>query len=300
MAMDMVGGIPLQSLRRQAGGGIQTFGGGGGGGGASSGPARGLQSLARPQVQTMGGVPPANGGGVAAGRAPGAQQAVFAAQQNQNIQNRYQPFLNSQGGMTYATGPAPNPVGYDQSGRGYYGWGPDGPIYNPTTNYVQFGPGEGPDIPRPRNTGPAGPPPANGPEMGGQIAPLPVLPPVNDIGPIDDTEAVRAAYGRAKDVAGQQGRAAMNALMEVQGGRGIVGSGLGVNEAGGVIMAGANQLADVNREQAIQRVENERWRQGTNYQGRINQRGQDYGGRGQELERRRYNAGNLPRGQVAY
>lgn len=258
-----------------------------GGAPTSGGPLRGLQAL---------------GGAAPPGAATSyASPQVAAAQQNQNVQNRYQPFLNPMGGYSYAQGNL-NPVGQTQSGQHIYGFGPDGnPIFNPTTNYVQFGPGEGPDIPRPRNTGvtgggtgqPEGP-------MGGQISPLPAIPQVPEIGPIDDTAAVRGAYARAKDVAGQQGRAAMNALMEVQGGRGIVGSGLGVNEAGGIISEGARQLGDFNREQAIQRVENERWRQGTNYQGRINQRGQDYGGRGQELERRRWNAGNLPRGQVAY
>jgi hypothetical protein len=59
-------------------------------------------------------------------------------------------------------------------------------------------------------------------------------------------------------------------------------------------------MGDVNREQLIQRIENERWRQGQNYQGGINQRGQDFGGRGQELERRRFNAPRLPFGQYAY
>lgn len=134
--------------------------------------------------------------------------------------------------------------------------------------------------------------------MGGLIAEQPMPAPVAPIGNIDDSEAVREAYARAKDTAGQQGRAALDALMDVQGARGIVGSGIGINEAGGVIGEGARQLGDFNREQAIQRVENERWRQGTNYQGNINQRGQTMNWQNMEQGRRRYNADNSPYGHV--
>lgn len=115
------------------------------------------------------------------------------------------------------------------------------------------------------------------------LLPRPAAParpaPVAEIPYIDDTAAVQAAYNRAKDTAGQTGRAALNALMDVQGARGLLqggtNSGLGINEAGGLINAQAQMLADVNREQMIQRIENERQRQFANYQGRLNQRGQD-------------------------
>ena len=134
--------------------------------------------------------------------------------------------------------------------------------------------------------------------MGGLIGAMPMLPREGDIAPVEDAQATREAYARAKDTAGQHGRAALDALMDLQGARGIVGSGIGVNEAGGVIAEGARQLGDFNREQAIQRVENERRRQEMNYQGRINQRGQDLSWQDMELQRRRWNAQNSPYGHI--
>lgn len=161
------------------------------------------------------------------------------------------------------------------------------------------------------NTGMLGlmPPPGQGPrttqptttqETGGMIGQLPNIPTIPAPERVDDTQAAAEAYARAKDVAGRQGRAAMDALMDVQGARGIVGSGLGVNEAGGIIQEGAAQLGEFNRQQLINRIENERRRQEMIYQGGISQRGQDINQRQQELERRRYNAGRLPAGSYAY
>lgn len=92
-----------------------------------------------------------------------------------------------------------------------------------------------------------------------------------------------AAYGRAKDTAGQQGRAAMNALSDVMGARGLTGSGLSVNRAGGVIGAANSNLADVNREQLIQSLQANRARASEQFQGGIAQRGQDVSIRGQNL-----------------
>lgn len=137
-------------------------------------------------------------------------------------------------------------------------------------------------------------------ETGGMIGPLPQVDRIPPHERVDDTQAAAEAYARAKDVAGRQGRAAMDALMDVQGARGIVGSGLGVNEAGGVIQEGAAQLGEFNRQQLINRIENERRRQEMIYQGGITQRGQDINQRQQELERRRYNAGRLRPGEYAY
>ena len=162
------------------------------------------------------------------------------------------------------------------------------------------------------NQGMAGlmPPPGSGPgpttqapqapAPGGLIGPLPELERIPERERVDDTQAAREAYARAKDTAGQHGRAAMDALMDVQGARGIVGSGIGVNEAGGVIGEGARQLGEFNSQQLQQRVENERRRQEMIYQGLISQRGQDINMRNQELERRRYNAGRLNPREYAY
>jgi hypothetical protein len=264
------------------------IGGGGGGGGIHRRPVQ--QTMQRP-LQGLQAARPGAGAGMY-----GAQQAGQAALRNQSVQNRMQPFVNPMGGMTYATGPAPQPTGYDQNGRASYGWGPDGPIYNPQVDYVQLPPG-GPVIqsggmPVPSNGG-GGQPPL---PPGGQVGPFDRLPRIPEMESVDDSQAAREAYARAKDVAGSHGRAALDALMDIQGGRGIVGSGIGVNEAGGVIAEGARQLGDFNREQAIQRVENERRRREINYQGNISQRGQDYGGRGTELQRLIWNAGRSPAG----
>ncbi len=253
----------------------------------TSGPMMGLQAAG---PQTMGG----SSGGAGGTRAPYAASALA----NQRIQSNYnQPFLNGMGGYTYAEGQQPTAMGYDETGRAFYGFGPDGaPIYTPTQNYVQFGPGEGPgNIHAPRNTGPMQPQQQPG---GGLIGPFPTLPRIPDMGPVDDTQAAAEAYARAKDTAGRQGRAALDALQDVQGARGIVGSGIGVNEAGGVVGEAARQLGDFNSQQLQMRVENERRRREINYQGGINQRGQDYSGRNLEMERLRWNAGRSPSGST--
>ncbi len=275
--------------------GFGSSGAGGGGGGSAprrlnrgSGPVAGLQSSA-PQTMRSGG----GGGGLNA-----AYPGYAGNQQyNRNVMQQHSdsPFINQQGGYTYATGPAPMPVGTNGMGRNIYGWVNGQPVFTPTQNYVQFAPGEGPGTPRPQSAGPSAPNP--GP-MGGLIDAIPMMPREAEIPRIDDTEAVREAYARAKDTAGQQGRAAMDSLQDVLGARGMVNSGIGVNEAGGVIAEGARQLGDFNREQAIQRVENERQRQFANYQGRIGQRGQDMNWQQLELQRRRWNAENSPMGHI--
>ncbi len=255
-------------------------------------PLQGLQS-AQPR-QTM------YGGGGTPGRSGGAPdqmsrlQATNAALANASNDSRWAAHYNAMGRRVVPVGTPPMPVSYDNNGRAIYGWGPNGPNYTPTINYAEVDEGGGGGG---GGRGPSGPSGPSGP-MGGLIDAMPQLPKVAPIAPIDDSEAVRAAYGRAKDTAGMQGRAAMDSLMDMQGARGIVGSGLGLNEAGGVIAEGARQLGDVNRDIAERQVENERWRQGTNYQGEIGQRGQDQNWWEMELRRRMYNAGNSPTGHV--
>ncbi len=122
--------------------------------------------------------------------------------------------------------------------------------------------------------------------------------PYAQLGGVGGEDAARqAAFARAKDVAGSTGRAALNALMDVQGARGIVGSGLGLNEAGGVIGEGARQLGEVGREQLIQDLANARQRAAEAYQGSIAQRGQDVTLRGQNLQALMGLVGSFP-GQI--
>lgn len=107
-------------------------------------------------------------------------------------------------------------------------------------------------------------------------APPPLPDRIQPIAPIDDSEAWRATYGRAKETAGNQSRRALDALMEMQGARGILGGGLGISEIGSNVIGPAlNQLGDVNRQLAEQSYAAEVDRQRTNYQGGINQRSQD-------------------------
>lgn len=98
-----------------------------------------------------------------------------------------------------------------------------------------------------------------------------------DFGGLSGAEdaAQSAAFARAKDQAGLIGRSASNSLAGVMGARGLTGSGLAANAAGGVINQQATQLGNVNREQAIQGANMARQRASEQYQGNITQRGQD-------------------------
>lgn len=98
-----------------------------------------------------------------------------------------------------------------------------------------------------------------------------------------DTSAARAAaFGRAKDVAGQQSQAAIKALRENMAGRGLLGSG--IESAGTAQMLGqtAAGLSDVGREQAIRDAQAAEQRAQMMYGGGITQRGQDIGAMGEQ------------------
>lgn len=113
---------------------------------------------------------------------------------------------------------------------------------------------------------------------------MPREPQVPLIPRVDDSDAWRATYGRAKETAGNQARRGLDALMEMQGARGILGGGLGINEIGQNIIGPAmNQLGDVNRQLSEQSYEAEVQRQHANAGLRMNQRGQDVTQRGQDM-----------------
>jgi hypothetical protein len=107
-----------------------------------------------------------------------------------------------------------------------------------------------------------------------------------DFGGIGGAEqaAQDAAFARAKDKAGQIGRSATNALANVYGARGLSGSGMAVNQMGGVLNEQATQLGEVNREQAIQSANIARQRASELMSAQLAQRGQDVTQRGQNIE----------------
>ena len=98
---------------------------------------------------------------------------------------------------------------------------------------------------------------------------------IESIAPIDMTAANAAIYGRAKDVAGQTGRASIDTLRGVLGETGQLGGGAEAQGVRDIVESAAGQVGDVNREIAIQNA-----RQGldvarTNQAAGITQRGQD-------------------------
>ena len=106
---------------------------------------------------------------------------------------------------------------------------------------------------------------------GGGVANLPAI-------TMPDTSAANAAaFGRAKDQAGQTARASLTALRGEMAGRGLRGSGIEAGEVGKTIARGAAGVNEFTREQAIQDAGNAADLAKQEYQGRITQRGQDIG-----------------------
>lgn len=93
----------------------------------------------------------------------------------------------------------------------------------------------------------------------------------------DTSAANAAAFGRAKDQAGQTARASLTALRNEMAGRGLRGSGIEGAEVGKTIARGAAGVNEFTREQAIQDAGNLSDQAQREYQGRITQRGQDIG-----------------------
>jgi hypothetical protein len=85
-----------------------------------------------------------------------------------------------------------------------------------------------------------------------------------------------AAFGRAKDTMGDIAKAKLTSLHEATAGRGISGGGLeGSMIAGDVINPAAGGLNELTREQYIQDLGNAQETARMNYQGGIQQRGQN-------------------------
>jgi hypothetical protein len=90
----------------------------------------------------------------------------------------------------------------------------------------------------------------------------------------DSQGAMAASFARAKDTAGQLAAASLRSLRDVFAGRGMLGSGNEGEQSRAILQAGAGQLGDVSREQAIQSSAMRERENALNYQGAIQQRGQ--------------------------
>jgi hypothetical protein len=84
-----------------------------------------------------------------------------------------------------------------------------------------------------------------------------------------------AAYGRARDAAGSEMRAAGDSLADEMSARGLAGAGLEGALLGGILQKGQGQLGEVNRELAVDRMKRADEIQTQNYQGEIGQRAND-------------------------
>jgi len=91
----------------------------------------------------------------------------------------------------------------------------------------------------------------------------------------DENAARAAAFGRAKEQAGNTAAASLKALEDVMGARGLRGSTIEGNLTGDVLTGGMHELNDLVRSQTIS--DNNRAGQisDRNYAGAITQRGQD-------------------------
>ena len=98
---------------------------------------------------------------------------------------------------------------------------------------------------------------------------------VAPVGPIDTTAADEASFARAKDVAGQTGRASLESLRGLMGETGQLGGGAETQATRDIVESAAGQVGDVNREQAIQRSERGFQTALANQQSGLTQRGQD-------------------------
>jgi hypothetical protein len=98
--------------------------------------------------------------------------------------------------------------------------------------------------------------------------------PIGGVGP--DEEAARAAaFGRAKDQAGQTALASLNALESVMAGRGMRGSSAEASGIADVIQGGQGMVADQIRSQVINDANRRAQIADRDYAGDITMRGQD-------------------------
>ena len=93
--------------------------------------------------------------------------------------------------------------------------------------------------------------------------------------PPDMSAANAAVFGRAKDQAGQTGRASLQSLRDELGATGMLGSGAEAQGVRDITQSAAGQLGDVTRDQAIQGANQQADFAQMGYQGQVAMRGQD-------------------------
>jgi hypothetical protein len=106
---------------------------------------------------------------------------------------------------------------------------------------------------------------------GGGTAPAPTA----QIAVPDTSAAMAAVFNRAKDQVGRTTTGSLTALRSALASRGLLGGGVEGGATAKTITAGAGQLADTSREQAIQEGTRLNDFAKLGYQGAIEQRGQD-------------------------
>lgn len=99
--------------------------------------------------------------------------------------------------------------------------------------------------------------------------------PTAQIAAPDTSAAMAAVFNRAKDQVGRTTTGSLTALRSALASRGLLGGGVEGKSTANVITAGAGQLADTSREQAIQEGTRLNDFAKLGYQGAIEQRGQD-------------------------
>lgn len=121
------------------------------------------------------------------------------------------------------------------------------------------------------------------------------------LAPVDTTAAETASFNKAKDTVGQTTAGSLTGLRSALASRGMLGSGLEERGTTAAITAGAGQLGDVSRQQAVTRADEAQKNAQANFEGDITQRGQDFSSadtrRGQDFQKEE--AGNTLAGSLA-
>lgn len=100
-------------------------------------------------------------------------------------------------------------------------------------------------------------------------------PPPARMANVDTSAAEAATFNRAKDQVGQTASGALTGLRSALGGRGMLGSGIEGRATAAAAIGAEHELGDVTRQSAITKANLDNQNATTNFQGGIQQRGQD-------------------------